>query len=151
MKMKKLILSILILIFSIGKMSGQCPSVGGTAAAPQTICSGATPADLTLSGQTGAVVRWEKSSDVAFTTPTTIASTSTTLTGATIGALTTSTYFRAVVLEPTCSEANSSPVLITVDPASAGGTIASVSAICSGSTPADLVLSGNTGGVVRWE
>src|SRR4029077_9533419 len=72
-------------------------SVGGSVASAQTICSGTTPANLTLSGQTGSVVKWQKSSDAAFTLPTDIANTTTTLTGASIGALVSDTWFRAVV------------------------------------------------------
>ena len=91
-------------------------SVGGAVASPQTICSGLSPANLTLSGQTGTVLKWQKSSDAAFTSPTDIAVTSTTLTGATIGSLTSSTYFRALVQSSICSSAYSAAVLVTVTP-----------------------------------
>src|SRR6185503_18295808 len=40
-------------------------TVGGNVASAQTICSGSTPANLTLSGQTGSVVKWQRSSDAA--------------------------------------------------------------------------------------
>jgi len=126
-------------------------TVGGTVASAQTICQGSTPADLVLSGHTGNVTKWQKASDAAFTTPTDIVSTSSTLTGATIGSLTASSYFRAVVKSGSCAEAFSASVLITVDPTSVGGTIASAQVICGGTAPADLVLSGNTGSVVKWQ
>jgi hypothetical protein len=90
-------------------------SVGGTVSSAQTICSGTAPADLTLSGNTGNVVRWEKSADAAFTSPLSIAGTSATLSGATIGSLSASTYFRAVVQNGNCSEAASSYILVTVN------------------------------------
>ncbi len=89
--------------------------VGGTIGSVQPICTGTSPADLVLSGNTGEVVKWQKSTDMAFTSPTDITSTSTTLTGATIGKLTANTYFRAVVKSGVCAEANSSSVLITVN------------------------------------
>ena len=65
-------------------------SVGGTVSSAQTICSGTPPADLSLSGQTGNVVKWQKSSDANFSTPVDIASTATltTLPSAVIGAFT---------------------------------------------------------------
>lgn len=91
------------------------PSVGGTVSSDQTICSGSSPSDLTLSGQTGNVVRWEKSSNASFTSPLTISNTTTTLTGAAIGPLTQTTYFRAVVQNGVCSTANSSAATITVN------------------------------------
>ncbi|MDP2336943.1 MAG: hypothetical protein Q8N05_10950, partial [Bacteroidota bacterium] len=91
-------------------------SIGGTVSSDQTICFGSSPADLILSGNTGAVIRWEKSSDALFTAPVTITGTSTTLTGATIGNLTANTWFRAVVQSGACSSANSGFVLVTVTP-----------------------------------
>ncbi|MES2379900.1 MAG: T9SS type A sorting domain-containing protein [Bacteroidota bacterium] len=122
-------------------------SVGGTVAGGTTICSGATSAALTLSGNTGTVVRWE-SSVAPFSTWTTIANTTTTYTS---GALTQTTQFRAVVQNGSCVTANSTPTTVTVDAPSVGGTIAGGTTICSGSTSAALTLSGHTGTIVRWE
>ena len=126
-------------------------SVGGTVSSAQTICSGASPADLSLSGQTGSVVKWQKSSDANFSNAVDIASTATTLLSATIGNLTADTYFRAVVKSGVCSEAISSSVKITVNPVSVGGVVSSAQTICSGASPADLSLSGQTGSVVKWQ
>jgi trimeric autotransporter adhesin len=126
-------------------------SVGGTVSSNQTICSGTEPANLTLSGNTGSVVKWQSASDAAFTTPTDIAETSTTLTGATIGALTSNTYFRAVVQNGICSSANSAFILVTIDAVTVGGAVSSNQTICEGSQPADLTLSGQTGSVIKWE
>ena len=126
-------------------------SVGGTVSSAQTICSGSSPSDLTLSGHTGNVVRWERSADAGFTSPTTIANTTTSLTSATIGNLTGNTYFRAVVKSGICAEAPSASVLITVDPLSVGGTVSASQTICYNTQPANLTLSGNVGNVVRWE
>ena len=46
-------------------LSIQGSSVGGTVSSDATVCSSSTPASgtLTLSGQTGNVVRWESSTD----------------------------------------------------------------------------------------
>ncbi|WP_162126242.1 Ig-like domain-containing protein [Flavobacterium phycosphaerae] len=126
-------------------------SVGGTVASAQSICYGTEPADLTLSGNTGTVVKWQSSSDAGFSSPTDIAETSTTLNGTTIGALTANTYFRAVVQSGVCSSANSAAVLITVDATTVGGTVSSDQTICSGTQPADLTLSGHVGSVIQWE
>ncbi|MFW0739978.1 gliding motility-associated C-terminal domain-containing protein, partial [Flavobacterium sp. T12S277] len=90
-------------------------SVGGVVSSPQTICSGNSPADLTLSDNTGSIVKWQKSSDAVFTTPTDIAETTSTLTGATIGTLSADTYFRAVVQSGVCAAANSESILVTVN------------------------------------
>jgi len=53
--------------------------------------------NLTLTGNNGDVLYWQRSSDVGFSNPTTIASTSTTLYSNSIGNLSATTYFRAVV------------------------------------------------------
>ena len=89
-------------------------AVGGTVSSNQAICSGYSPADLILTGNTGSVAQWEKSTDAAFTSPTSIFSTATTLTGITIGNLTATTYFRARIQSTNCSIATSSYVTITV-------------------------------------
>jgi hypothetical protein len=128
-------------------------SVGGTASSSQTVCSGSAPANITLSGNTGNVIKWQRSTVNDFSSAVTdINVTAITLNGTTdIGNLTATTYFRAVVKSGTCAEANSSVVAITVDPATVGGTASSGQTICSGSSPANITLSGNTGNVVKWQ
>jgi hypothetical protein len=115
-------------------------SVGGTLASAQTICSGTSPSDLTLSGNTGSVVRWEKATDVAFASPTTIAGTTTTLSSATIGTLSANTYFRAVVQSGTCAEAGSSTVLITVRPTPTA-TISGTTTVCQNATSPNITFT----------
>ncbi len=126
-------------------------SVGGSVAAAQTICYGTEPADITVTGYTGSVIKWQSASDAAFTTPIDILFTSDTLDGLTIGALTADTYFRAVVQSGTCASANSVAVLITVDALSVGGTVSADQTICSGTQPAAVTVSGHTGSVIKWE
>ncbi|MEI6507690.1 MAG: T9SS type A sorting domain-containing protein [Bacteroidota bacterium] len=122
-------------------------SVGGSVSGGANICSGSTSGTLTLSGNTGSIVRWE-SSVSPFTTWTTISNTSSTYTS---GALTQTTQFRAVVQSGSCSSANSSTTTVTIDPASVGGSVSGGSTICSSSTSGTLTLSGNTGSILRWE
>jgi hypothetical protein len=102
----------------------------------QTVCIGNVPiSDLTLSGQTGNVVKWQKASDAVFTTPADIASTSTTLTSGVIGPVNANTYFRAVVQSPGCTPANSNGVLIgvntTVNNATALAGVAGGGSVCA--------------------
>jgi hypothetical protein len=118
-------------------------SVGGTVSTAQTICYNTQLQDLTLSGQTGLVVKWQKASDAAFTIPVDIASTNTTLSAAEIGALTQNTYFRAVVQSGQCAPANSAAALITVRPALTAS-ISGGGAICAGQS-ATLTVSGTPG------
>ncbi|REH01546.1 hypothetical protein [Flavobacterium aquicola] len=89
--------------------------LGGTVSSNQTICAANTPADLTLTGQTGSVIYWQSASDLGFTAPVNIANTTTTLTGASMGPLTATTYFRAVVLNGTCPNVYSSVAAISIN------------------------------------
>ncbi len=122
-------------------------SVGGTVSGGTTICTGSTSGLLTLAGHTGTVVRWQSSIDGGANW-TNITNTATTYTS---GALTQTTLFRAVVQSGSCSTANSSSTMVTVSPASVGGTVSGGTTICTGSTSGVLTLAGNTGTVVRWE
>jgi hypothetical protein len=122
-------------------------SVGGSLSSDQTICSGSSFTALNLSGHTGAIVKWQSSSDAAFTSPTDIANTTTTLAGV---ALAATTWYRAVVQSGTCTAANSSSVKITID-ASVGGTVSSAQTICIGSSFTALNLSSHTGTIVKWQ
>lgn len=119
-------------------------TVGGTVSAAQTICSGTSPANLTLTGNTGAVVKWQKATNAAFTSPTDIAITATTLTSANIGTLTTNTYFRAVVQNGSCTAANSGSVLITIRPNPAGTLSTVTTPLCAG-TQAQLRFTSSAG------
>lgn len=89
-------------------------SVGGTAASDQTVYSGQNPADVSVTGTTGSVTKWQRSLDNLFTSPSDIAVANSTLLGTQIGALTQTTYFRAVVQNGTCPSANSSYLTLTV-------------------------------------
>ncbi|RZJ34141.1 MAG: hypothetical protein EOO51_11035 [Flavobacterium sp.] len=90
------------------------PSVGGTTTPNQVICPGSVPADISLSGYTGAVVHWQSSSDLNFTNPTNISNITNVLAGASIGPISETTYFRAVVANGSCGEVFSTAVAITV-------------------------------------
>lgn len=73
------------------------PPVAGTVNGAALTCYGTLPGNLTLTGYTGNILRWEKSTDAGFTSPVTIANTTATLTGAEISAVSQTTYVRAVV------------------------------------------------------
>ncbi|MEO8239493.1 MAG: hypothetical protein ABI576_15430, partial [Flavobacterium sp.] len=104
--------------------------VGGTVTSAQTICSGTSPASLTLTGNSSPVDHWERASDINFTTNYGYIGLNTSvLSGATIGNLSQNTYFRAVSLQTSPSYCNgySTAVLITVSN--------SISAASSSPTP----------------
>ena len=91
-------------------------TVGGTVSADQFVCyNSLMPSSLTLSGQTGSVLKWQKSSTSDFSAPTDIANTTTTLTAAEVGLLTANTYIRAVVKYGSCSQDFSSYATVTIN------------------------------------
>jgi gliding motility-associated-like protein len=122
-------------------------TVGGSVTSNATVCSGSNSGTVNLSGNTGAVQKWQYSTD-AGTSWTDIVN-STVSQG--YNNLTATTMYRAVVQSGVCSSANSSAATITVDPATVGGSVSSNATVCSGSNSATLILSGHTGSVLRWE
>ncbi len=121
------------------------PSVGGTVSSDQTICSGSSPSSLTLSGQTGSVVKWQKATVSDFSTYTDISNTTTSLSA---GALTQTTYFRAVVQNGVCSTANSSVATIRVLSATLSPATQNV---CQLNSCSAITATGTFDQIIRWE
>ena len=107
-------------------------SVGGTVSGSKTISAGGSAGTLSLSGHTGAVQRWQSSTNG--TSWTNITNTATNLSP---GSLSTTTYYRAVVKSGVCAEAFATSATVTVDATSVGGTVAGSKTICAGDTPED--------------
>jgi hypothetical protein len=122
--------------------------VAGTVSGNQTICAGTSPANITLSGNTG-TIQWQVSTDnITFTNI--IGATSSPLTSAQMGSLTVTSHYRAVVNSGACASVNSSVVTATVSPISVAGTVSTNQTICTGAAPANITLSGNTG-TIQWQ
>ncbi|HMI07593.1 MAG TPA: T9SS sorting signal type C domain-containing protein [Flavobacterium sp.] len=86
-----------------GAFTVVAPAVTGTVSSAQIICAGSVPSDLTLAGYSGTIVKWQKATDAAFTAGIQdYVNTTPTLAGASIGALSQTTYFRAFVENGTC-------------------------------------------------
>ncbi|GGD14812.1 hypothetical protein GCM10011343_02310 [Flavobacterium orientale] len=87
----------------------------GNASGAQSSCNPADFTPITLAGNSGNVVRWEYADNAAFTVNlTTINNTTTTLTPAEFGTITSNRYFRAVVGSGGCSNVVSNGVLVSV-------------------------------------
>lgn len=86
----------------------------GTVAPGQSVCPGTQPNALILTGNAGAVIKWQSSLVSDFSAPTDINITSSILTGDAIGTVTATTYFRAVVQSGTCSFAASGYATVAV-------------------------------------
>jgi hypothetical protein len=123
-------------------------SVGGSAP-DQVICSGATPQDITITGFVGNVTKWQKSTGITFpagSSTSDISITSTTLTSANIGSLTTTTHYRAFVQTGSCTFTNSATITVTVNPVISSNTLTAAQTICTGTAPIALTGSTPTGG-----
>ncbi|MFT6746443.1 MAG: hypothetical protein ACJAZ2_000782 [Glaciecola sp.] len=94
-------------------------TVAGTVSADASYCSTTNSGTLTLSGNTGSIVRWESSTD-NWTSTTTIANTTS---SQAYSNLTVTTKYRAVVLSGSCSSANSVEATITISDPLTPGTI----------------------------
>ena len=107
-------------------------SVGGTVSGGTSICSGATSGLLSLTGNTGNVIRWE-SSVSPFSSWSSISNTSSTYIS---GALTQTTKFRAVVKNGVCNETVSTDTMVIVNPILAASVSigATATTICSGTS-----------------
>ena len=121
-------------------------SVGGTMAGSATVCSGSNSGTLTLSGNTGNIIRWESSIDGGITWVT-ITNTNTTQG---YNNLTITTAYRAIVQSGVCTSIPSALATVTVNPVSVGGTTSSSATVCSGANAGTITLSGFTGSIINW-
>jgi trimeric autotransporter adhesin len=106
-------------------------SAVGVASASQTICSGSTPAAISIASNVG-TIQWQSSSDNASFNNIGGAN-ATTLT---LGTLTATTYYRCVVTSGVCASVTSNTVTITVDqsPAFANLQFPGTGNICQGAS-----------------
>ena len=89
-------------------------TVTGVLSGNQTICTAATPTNLSITGYVGAIVRWEYADDIAFTTNVNpIANTTPTLTSAQMGVFPSIRYFRAVIKSNICNQLYSNAVYVS--------------------------------------
>lgn len=87
--------------------------IGGTLSGSEILCGTTAPTDISLTGNSHAVTRWESADNAAFTINVLpIANTSTTLTAAQMGAIPTIKYFRAVISNGVCPVAYSDVVSV---------------------------------------
>jgi PKD repeat protein len=98
---------------SVATVNVNAPSVGGTISGSAAVCPGTNSTLLTLSGNTGVVTKWQSSLSASFTSATDIANTISTLSA---DNLSTTTYYRAVVVNGVCPSANSATATVTVNP-----------------------------------
>ena len=123
-------------------------SVGGTVNGAVVLCEDDDGLkSLTLSGETGDVLRWESSS-TGGEPWSIISNTTTTLTYSDLAETTT---FRAVVKSGVCNEAISSEAVVQIDEVSLGGEVLGGMEVCSGVNAGTLSLQNFRGDIIEWE
>ena len=93
----------------------QQPVSAGTISSSQTICAGNAPQNLTFNGLNGNI-QWQYASTLAGPWTSISGATTATLTGAQIGTLNSTTYFRVLLSNLGCTSVYSNVVTITVNP-----------------------------------
>lgn len=86
--------------------------IAGTLSADQLVCFASQPGAITLNGNSADVLYWQKSSDVNFSSSTTITNTTTTLGSLEAGQILGETYFRAAVSNGLCDVVFTDPIKI---------------------------------------
>jgi PKD repeat protein len=123
-------------------------TVGGTVSGISEICLGSSTGVMSLGGNIGAVLKWQKRFN--FGPWTDIANTGVTYseTPATAGTW----EYRAEVQSGVCAAQFSLIHSITVHPVTVGGSLSGTNTeICLGVSTGTMTLSGHTGSIVRWE
>ena len=115
-----------------------------TMSANQSICSGSTPGNITISGSSG-TIQWQVSSDsVNFSNI--AGATTATLTSAQMGVLTAKRFYRAALTGGLCGTMNSDIVTVTVIYAPAV-TSTNTTTNCG---PGTITLTANSTGTINW-
>ncbi len=122
-------------------------SIGGVVSNNHTVCIGSSSNQLTLTGKTGLITKWQYAIS-PFTTWIDTAILTSTFTS---GPIYQSTKFRAVVKSGTCPEAYATPALVSVDPKSIAGTLGTPVSVCAGQTGGNLTLVGNGNTILKWQ
>lgn len=125
-------------------------SVVGNISTNQSICSGSTPTDISLSNSTG-TVQWQQASDSTFTIGlVNLGANSNTLTSSDIGALSATRYYRARVTSGVCPPAFSDFMTVNVDEQPiAGAVVVTNTNLCSGDST-NLEVFGSVGNI-QWQ
>lgn len=122
-------------------------SVPGSLSGATTVCAGDNQGVVSLSGQSGEVVRWETSTN-GQNTWNTINNTTDSLTYLN---LSSGAYYRAIVQNGACSEAATQSVQIAVDQPPVGGSVLGSDDACVGNNSGILQLVGYSGVISQWQ
>ncbi|MEN9684711.1 MAG: hypothetical protein RLZZ28_497, partial [Bacteroidota bacterium] len=123
-------------------------TVPGILSANAVVCAASNSGTLSLSGYTGAILRWESSTDGGNSWPITIGNTTNSYQYTNLN---NTSLFRVVLQNGICGAANSNPVTITVTPQTIPGLLSADNTVCATANSGTLVLAGYTGSILNWE
>lgn len=84
-------------------------SNAGTITATQNLCNNSSASDISINGYSGSILKWQSSTDSNFSNPIDINNTTNTISGSSLGLITSTMYYRAVVQNGTCEIVYSNP------------------------------------------
>jgi hypothetical protein len=129
---------------SITVISG-VPPIGGVVSSA-SYCEGSNSGTLNLTGYSGSISKWQKSSDGGIVWTDILNTTSSNL----YSAITATTYFRAVVSNGACGAVNSNHGSVVVSSNSLSG-IASGNQVICGDQPISNISLSNYSGLIQWQ
>ena len=129
------------------KVKVDATPVGGSLTGATAVCSGSNSGTISLSGQTGNVIRWETA--VNATGPWSAVNHS--ATSLSFVNLTNSVYYRAILGSSSCPEATSDSAYVKVEPKLIGGKVSGSTTGCEGQNSGLIVLNGYGGSITKWE
>ncbi|MDQ3047991.1 MAG: gliding motility-associated C-terminal domain-containing protein [Bacteroidota bacterium] len=121
-------------------------TVPGTVGGSASVCASGNAGILNLSGHTGSVLSWSYST----TSGATWISIPNITAAQSYLNLTTTTWYHAIVQSAGCGVDSSSNAIITVSPATVGGTVSGGGSFCGVPATGVLTLSGYTGNITGW-
>ena len=122
-------------------------TVAGTLSGEATVCFNDNTGTLTLTGNVGDILEWQKSTNSG-STWSSLANTTNTFDYTN---LQQDTWYRVLVKNGICSDEFSNEIKITVSPATVIGALAASGTFCKGDNSGALKLTGYTGDIIRWE
>ena len=127
-------------------LRADAPTIGGAVSGGVEVCAKELNENLTLTGQRGAVIRWESRAPGSSWQAIDNQSTEYFVT-----TLSATTEFRAVVKNGACPEQASASDEVTLIPPSVGGEVLADQTICRGERPGTIELSGYEGDILGWQ
>jgi gliding motility-associated-like protein len=120
----------------------------GSITGASKVCNGSNAGQLTLSGNTGTVNKWQYSTDNNNWNDISGSGTSLTCNYSNINR---KTWYQALVVSGTGCNPATNAFVIDVDNPTNSGSLTGASTVCQGSNSGNIQLTGNNGSVIRWE